>query len=101
MTTHDDELLTSEGLGRLLGLGDPQNPGSGSRAINLLICRGSPMPPSIVIPGLRGRRWRRSVVLEWLKQYERTTATKTAKRGRPRKIDRIAQAKVEQYRQDG
>lgn len=88
------ELLSSEELGLLLGIGTPTKPGSASKSINAMISRGVALPPSIRLPGLRGRRWRKSVVLAWLIEYERTTLTSNVPRGRPRKIDQIAQKKV-------
>lgn len=80
------DLIDSEALGLLLGLGDPGKPGSAQRAINVRIMRGHPMPPSIQLPGLRGRRWRKGAIETWLMGYERTTG-KGRKPGRPRKVD--------------
>lgn len=80
------DLIDSEALGLLLGLGDPGKPGSAQRAINVRIMRGHPMPPSIQLPGLRGRRWRKGAIETWLMGYERTTG-KGRKPGRPRKVE--------------
>ena len=88
-------LINAEELGLLLGLGDAAAPGSAARAINVRIARGHPMPPSIQLPGARGRLWRLEVVHAWLLSYESSTRTVSASRrgGRPRKIDQIAAAR--------
>lgn len=80
------DLIDSEALGLLLGLGDPGKPGTAQRAINVRIMRGHPMPPSIQLPGLRGRRWRRCTVESWLTGYERTIGS-GRNPGRPRKVE--------------
>lgn len=79
------DCLDSEGLGRLLGLGNPARPGSAARAIQARIERKHPMPPAVNLPGHRGRIWLRATVLRWLAAYEAPLA-----RGRPRTIDLIA-----------
>lgn len=80
-----DKLLDGEALGLLLGLGNPDCPGSAARAIRARIERNHPMPPCITLPGLRRRLWRRSTVERWLDGYEAPLCGK--KGGRPRKLD--------------
>jgi hypothetical protein len=72
------------------------------------IRRRHPMPPSIVLPGLSGRRWLESSVNDWLKKYEKsddraamdaiadqaapapTVLVPRGKRGRPTKAEEMA-----------
>jgi predicted DNA-binding transcriptional regulator AlpA len=102
-----DVLLDAEQLGWFFNLGTAKE-GSARAAINMRISRGHPMPPSISIPGMSGRRWLQSSVIEWLKTHEtsganavaelKQPATATApsvsvarrRRGRPTKADEIA-----------
>jgi hypothetical protein len=93
MTYLDDcTWLDSEALGRYWGL-------TGSRAtvqktINVRILRGHPMPPSVSVPALKGRRWRKSVVDSWMSSFEGATkpARLKARGGRPSKADTLALA---------
>jgi hypothetical protein len=86
----DDEILDAEGLGRLLGLGNPSKPGSPRRAIQAMIDRKQPLPPRI--NGIRGKRrkylWRRSVAIRWVILHEEPMYRSQG--GRPRKIDLLA-----------
>lgn len=101
-----DDLFDAEQLGRFFGLGTDK-PNSARAAINMRIRRKHPMPPSIVVPGLSGRRWLHSSVKAWLKTYERSDATATVeinvpetapaptvvvprRRGRPTKAEAMA-----------
>lgn len=101
-----DALLDAEQLGWFFNLGTSKK-GSARAAINMRISRGHPMPPSITIPGMLGRRWLQSSVIDWLKMHEtsgshsaavlRQPATTPAlsleprrRRGRPTKAESIA-----------
>lgn len=107
VSTDGDDLLDAEQLGRFFGLGTTK-PSSARAAINMRIRRKHPMPPSMTVPGLSGRRWLKSSVVKWLKGYEKSdvsatsqanvqaAATATAvvvpcrRRGRPTKEETIA-----------
>lgn len=106
-----DALLDAEQLGWFFNLGTAKE-GSARAAINMRISRGHPMPPSISIPGMSGRRWLQSSVIEWLKKHETSgthlsavpeqpSTTPTAnipaprrRRGRPTKAETIARRAV-------
>lgn len=106
VSTYGDDLLDAEQLGRFFGLGTTK-PSSARAAINMRIRRKHPMPPSMTVPGLSGRRWLKSSVVKWLKGYEKSDVSATSKanqqaaaatavvvprrqRGRPTKAETIA-----------
>ncbi len=107
--TRCDDLLDADELGKFLGLGKAKARADSARAaINMRIRRKHPMPPSIMLPGLSGRRWLFSSVVTWLKTYEKSdisatpdTSSPTAtpaptilaprrRRGRPTKAEAMA-----------
>jgi hypothetical protein len=65
-----DVLLDAEQLGRFFNLGTARD-GTARAALNMRISRGHPMPPCIDIPGMSGRRWLLSSVIQWLQNYQR------------------------------
>lgn len=77
-----DMLLDAEQLGRFFNLGTAK-PGSARAAINMRIGRGHPMPPSVMLPGMSGRRWLLSSVITWLKAYEKSDIRATVGTGLP------------------
>lgn len=106
-----DVLLDAEQLGRFFNLGTAKD-GTARAALNMRISRGHPMPPCIDIPGMAGRRWLLSSVIQWLQAYQRddrrnhsadeqfhlniaTEAQKPARRrGRPTKSESLARRRA-------
>ncbi|QHS08985.1 hypothetical protein [Sinimarinibacterium sp. NLF-5-8] len=92
MSTDALDLITSEELARMLRLGNPAVPQSGANCINKRIQRGKPLPPSIQIPGHRGRLWERAVAEQWILNHQRDTKSERERRkgGRPRRQPGVA-----------
>lgn len=84
---HGMTLLDAEALGRLMGLGSAEKPGSAARSIRSRISRRKPMPPAMQIPGSRKMLWHPETVMAWLKRYERPVRRGP---GRPSKLDQLA-----------
>lgn len=105
-----DVLLDAEQLGRFFNLGTARD-GTARAALNMRISRGHPMPPCIDIPGMAGRRWLLSSVIQWLQAYQRDDRCHSAdeqfhlnvapvaekparRRGRPTKAESLARRRA-------